>query len=204
MLRKIQANEVEHCAKICAQCFSEYPIYSAFFKSKKNLTKKIFYLFWFRMYTRQSYTYISDDDNLVLSVKKPEDRERSVFPLVLNPRFIFPFFFHVGMHSLIRISRFSKMEEPYRKMYYHPETDWYIQTVCVRPEARKSNLFMASLASMDEGAPIYAETHLYKNALLYRMIGAEVCEHAAGKEYDYYFIRREAVEHPFTADSFAK
>ncbi|MCQ2413302.1 MAG: hypothetical protein MJ082_00705 [Clostridia bacterium] len=196
-LRKITKREVRAAAETMAECFRDYPIYHAFFPNDKMKERQIFYFFWFRLYARLRYTYVTENGEAIISVMRPGDREHSTLGLILNPRFFFGFLFHIRLSVLRKVNDFSAFEESHRKNFYDPEKDVYIKAVCVRKDCRSTGIFFDLLRQLDDGSPIYAETHSPINARLYRMSGAEILLHTEWSGIDQFFLKRPQT----TADS---
>lgn len=194
MVRKIRKDEIEETARIMAECFYDYPLYDVFFPGEENRIKKVFYFFWFRMYTRQSYSYVTEDMELVCSVKKPGDKDTSFWGLVLNPRFLFGALRTIPLSALKLVLDYGKMEAGPQEKYYDPQKDWYIQTICVLKKSRGNGTFFRVLKEMDEGATIFCETHTARNERLYRMLGMKTVETLEWHGVSHYVMRRDPPE----------
>ena len=196
MLRTIRKDEIEATAMQMAESFRDYPLYDVFFPGGQHRFQRVFYFFWYRMYTRQRYTYISEDGELLCSVKKPGDRETSPLGLFLNPRFLFGFFRYIPMSSLRLVREYGQMESKYQSRFYNPQTDWNIQAVCVLRQARGNGAFLRALKEMDQGTPIFCETHTSRNQRLYTRLGLETCAEESWHGVTHYVMHRGPVELP--------
>lgn len=192
-MRRIRRDEIEKTARIMAECFYDYPLYNIFFPGEENRIEKVFYFFWIRMYTRQNYSYVADDEALVCSIKKPGDKDTSALGLILNPRFLFGFLRTVPFSAVKRVLDYAKMEAGPQSRHYDPKRDWYFQTVCVLKQSRGSGLFFRAVREMDEGAPIFCETHTERNERLYHRMGLRTVETQTWYGVTHYVMRREAI-----------
>lgn len=192
MLRKIRKDEIKATAMQMAESFYDYPLYDVFFPEEQDRLQRVFYFFWYRMYTRQSYTYISEDGELLCSIKKPGDRDTSPLGLLLNPRFLLGFFRYIPLSAMALVREYSRMESEYQSRFYHPKTDWYVQTVCVLKQARGNGHFLRAIKEMDQGAPIFCETHTRRNQRLYTLLGLKNCAEVSWHGVTHYVMRRDA------------
>lgn len=189
-MRKIRNDEIEKTARIMAKCFVDYPLYNVFFKDDEKKIKKVFYFFWFRMYTRKNYSYITDDEDVVISYKKPEDKDISAIGLLFNLKFLFGFLLTVPLSSLKLVSEFGAMEEEYQKIYYNPHTDCYAQAICVLKESRGNGEIFKALKELDDGRPIFCETHTEANRDLYKLIGVKECATGNWHGVNHYVMKK--------------
>ena len=194
MLRLIRKDEIEATAMQMAESFWDYPLYDVFFPDGQHRIQRVFYFFWYRMYTRQRYTYISEDGVLLCSVKRPGDRDTSPLGLFCNPRFLFGFLRYIPLSALRLVVEYGRMESSYQSRFYNPQTDWYVQTVCVLKQARGSGAFLRALKEMDQGAPIFCETHTSRNQRLYTLLGLETCAEGSWHGVTHYVMRRGSVD----------
>lgn len=196
-LRKIRKDEIPKIARMAAACFRDYPLYDVFFPNDAKREKRLYYFSYGRLYTRQNYTYVTDDGNLLISLQRPGDRDVPMWRLILSH----PFLLLRGVccipFSVIgTLKALGRAEREVQERHYHPETDQYIKMVCVRKEARKEEFFADFLHMLDNGAPVYCETHSAAHARLYRMLGIRVVEESTFRGVPYYAMRREAVTPP--------
>lgn len=194
MFRTIRKDEIEATALQMAESFCDYPLYDVFFPDGQNRVQRIFYFFWYRMYTRQRYTYISEDGELLCSVKKPGDRDTSPLGLFLNPRFLLGFVRYIPLSALRLVREYGQMESKYQSRFYDPQTDWYVQAVCVLKQARGNGAFLRAVKEMEQGAPIFCETHTSRNQRLYTLLGLETCAEESWHGVTHYVMHRGPVE----------
>ena len=194
MLRTIRKDEIEPAAMQMAESFWDYPLYDVFFPGQQHRIQRVFYFFWYRMYTRQRYTYISEDGQLLCSVKKPGDRDTSPLGLFLNPRFLLGIFRYIPLSALRLVREYSHLESKYQVRFYNPQRDWNIQAVCVSKQARGNGAFFQALKEMDQGAPAFCQTHTSRNQRLYTHLGFETCAEASWHGVTHYVMRRGPVE----------
>lgn len=192
-IRKLRNDEVRQAARRMAEEFYDYPLYDAFFPRDEKRKERVFYFFWYRLYTRRGCTYVTDGLELVCSVLRPGERENSPLGLLLNPAFTLGFLRRVPLSVLGRVREYSAMERALRERHYRPQRDWYVQTVCLMKRARREGAFR-ELAALLEGKPLYCETHAARNARLYRMLGIRVCAEQEWRGITHYVMRREAGE----------
>lgn len=175
-----------------AENFSDYPIYDVFFENDERKTRRIFYFFWFRMYTRRKFSYVTDNKDLVISFQKPGDKLCSPIGLILNPRFLFGFLRNIPFTALKRVLEFGRMEAPLMKKYYDPTTDSFIHAVCVNKSARGGKILIQSLKELYDGRAVYCETHSDKHVKLYKYLGMELCETAVFHGVKHYVLKSRA------------
>lgn len=174
-MRKIRDDEIKKTAHIMAECFKDYPLYNVFFKNDQKKVKRIFYFFWIRMYTRKNYSYITDNEDIVVSFQKPEDKTISSLGLFLNPVFLIGFLINIPIKSLFKVKKYSDMSNKYLNKYYNPHTDSYAHAICVLKQSRGDIDIFKVLKDLDDGRPIYCETHTDENVRLYELMGAKIC-----------------------------
>lgn len=190
-MRKIQKNEMRMAAQKMAECFSDYPLYDVFFPDSPNRLKQVYYFFWFRIYTRRNFTYITEDGELLASYQKPGEQLCSPLGLLLNPVFLFGFLRYIPLRALKQVREYSEMEAREQQKYYHPEEDWYLQVACVLKSSRGNGTFFRIAKETDEGDPLYCETHTERNARLYRLMGFHICSQTEWHGVTHYVLRRE-------------
>lgn len=176
MPRLMRKDEIEKTAKIMAECFWDYPLYDVFFPQDEKRKLRVFYFFWYRMYTRRSISYVSDDLDVVASIQHPGDKLISPLGLLLNPRFLFGFLKNIPLSSLKLVREYGKMEEELLQKYYDPKTDSFCHTICVLKKSRGTGSFFRFVKALDDGSPMCCETHTARNVRLYTHMGCEVCE----------------------------
>lgn len=189
-MRKIKKSEIKETAWIMAENFSDYPLYNIFFPDDKKKKKRIFYFFWFRMYTRKNFSYVTDQKDLVISFQKPEDKPTSSVGLFLNPLFLFGFLINIPFSALKLVKDFGKLEDHYMHKYYNPLTDCFAQAVCVMKASRGNGAVFDAFRELDDGRPIYCETHTIENVKLYEYLGVELCETADWHGVKHYVMKK--------------
>lgn len=190
-MKKIPRKQIPETARIMAECFADYPLYDVFFPDNPHRLQAITCFFWYRVYTRRDFTYITENGDLLVSYQKPGQKLRSPVGLLLNPVFLFQFFRYVPLKALKKVSQYSAMEREEQKKYYHPEEDWYLQVICTLKEARGNGTFLRVCKELDEGASLYCETHTRRNVRLYRLMGMELCSETQWNGVTHYVLRRE-------------
>ena len=189
-MRLINDSEIKETAWIMAENFSDYPLYDVFFENDEKKTKRIFYFFWYRMYTRKNFSYVTEEKDLVVSFQRPEDKIRSPIGLLLNPVFLFGFLKNVPFSSIRLVSEYGKLEKPYLDKYYNPRTDCYAQAVCVLKKSRGNGAVIKVFKELDDGRPIFCETHTEENVKLYEYLGAQLCETAKWHGVTHYVMKK--------------
>lgn len=190
-MRKIKRSEIRETAMIMAECFKDYPLYDVFFENDDRREKRVFYFFWYRMYTRRDFSYINDSKSLVFSIKRPEDRQRSAVPLFLNPLFLFGFLRNIPLKSIRLTFEFSSFSERFQKLYYNPLTDVYAQAICVLEKDRGTGLLIDALKDFDDDRPVYMETHTTDNVRLYQHLGAKLMETSDFHGVTHYILKKK-------------
>lgn len=191
ILRKIKIEEVKEIAMIKAECLEKYSLYDAFFKDKKNRKMRIFYTCWFKTFQARDYTYVNDDKSIVLSIKKPTDKDTPVWKLIFNLDLFFGFIFHEPLYIYSRLISYGKMADALKKKYYNPSRDIYAVAACVSEEARSSGLFFKAIRELDDNGSIYTETQTVNNVKLYEKLGFKVCESSSWNGITHYGLRRD-------------
>ncbi len=193
-IRKIKLNEIPKVSKLMATCFLDYPLYSVFFKDEKRRFNGIYHFFCVRNYCRQRFTYITEDETAVFTLKRPGDKERPIIGFFLNPISAINFLLHVPLSALWLVRDFNRFSKPLQKKYYDKQKDWYFQVICTKKEARENLYFFKILKEIDEGEAIYAETHTERNAELYKLMGCQLLEEAEWHGIKQYILLRPATD----------
>lgn len=194
MPRLIRDDEIEETARIMADCFWDYPLYDVFFPNDEKRKLRVFYFFWYRMYTRKNMSYVSDDMDVVASIQRPGDKPVSPIGLLLKPRFLFGFLKNIPFSALRLVREYGKMENAMMEKYYHPGTDSFFHTICVLKQSRGSSAFLRFVRSLDDGSAFCCETHTPRNVRLYQLMGCQVCESQDWHGVTHTFLRRERIE----------
>lgn len=189
-MRKIEKSEIKELAMVMADCFVDYPLYNVFFPDDEKKLKRVFYFFWYRIYTRMNFTYVNDDKSLVTSYQKPGEKLKSAFGLFLNPSFLFGFIKNIPFKSIKLVFEFGDMESPLEKKHYNPETDGYVHAVCVLKKSRAGGAFLSAIKEFDDGRPIFCVTHTDRNVRLYKHLGLEVVDQAEWHGVNHYVLKR--------------
>ena len=192
MLRKIRKDEIPALARISAECFYDYPVYQRFFPNEEKRLDCLFYHFQIRLYLMQNYSYVTENEDMLISVQRPGDKNHSLFGLLLNPRFFFGALKCLPLSFLPNLISYERTTKRVLKKYYNPKTDDYVGAACVLKKSRFSGVFFTALREMDQGRPVCAETHTARNLKLYQYIGAELCDTIEWKGIPHYILRRAA------------
>lgn len=181
MLRKLRKKELKMAVKNLANFFMSYPLYDTFFKNVKIKKKGLFCFSYLRLYTRLSYTYVSDDLKTIVVIKKPNDKELPmIVPLLKSPYIFFKSLFSIHLYTLKTLSKFSKFEDQIHKNYYDPKTDYYLQMLAIDEEKRKTeegsfdNLIKNFLVPFVGDNLLYFETHSKQLETLYELKAAKL------------------------------
>jgi len=197
-IRKMKPKEMKQCAMVMAEAFEKYPLYDLFFGNQKNRVRRIFYFFWYRLYTRKNFTYVTDDLNMVCCIQTPEDKLKSPVGLFFNPAFFFGFIKNIRIKTLKLVREYSKIDKECMKKYYNPQEDWFVQALGIRKCERGRNLFFDFIRAMDNGKPIFCLTHSARNVRLYEYFGANVVDQVPFHDTIQYVLRREATNIPLS------
>ena len=189
-MRKIRKDEIKKTAWTMAENFYNYPLYKVFFPNDEKRLKQTFYFFWMRMYTRRNFSYVTDDMSLVISFQKPEDKQTSSLGLYLNPVFLFGGLATVPLSALKIANNYVAFAETFEEKYYNPHTDCCIQAVCVMEKSRGDGQFFNVLKELDDGRPIFFETHTEENVKLYKYMGAEICDEGQWQGVTHYVMKK--------------
>ena len=195
VLRRIKKNEIDKVSRMMGECFVDYPLYDIFFNENKHRLECVYCFFKARTYSRMDYTYITEDGNIAVCVKRPGDSELPLWKTLLRHPLLFFRCMHImPVPKMIGlISDLGKTTEPLQKQFYDPEKDMNIQVVCVSKEMRASGMFFKVLSELDDGTPAYMETHTKHNVELYEKMGAHLCGSVDWHGVTHYVLRREAV-----------
>ena len=189
MLRKIKKSEISSLARIAAECFYDYPVYQRIFPNEKKRLDCLYYHFQIRLYLMQNYSYVTENEDMLISVKRPGDKNHSLFGLLVTPRFLFGLLKYMPLSFLPNLISYESSTRPALKKYYDPKSDDYIGAACVLKKSRFSGVFFSALRELDQGRPVCAETHTARNVRLYQYLGAEVCDAIEWKGIPHYILR---------------
>lgn len=189
MISKISKKDIKHTAHIIAECFEDYPTYKFYFPDDTKRKKQIYYINWYRIYIMQKYTYAINTTDAFISLKTPNDKNRCVLGLLLNPFFLFGFIKNIPLSSFIKLQKYAAFEKKISRKHMNPKKDNYIHAACVSESKRGTAFFFKYFEEFISDKSFYAETHTEKNWRLYKMLGAELIEKSEWNGITHYFFK---------------
>ena len=192
--KRIRLKDVPKVSKIMAECFIDYPLYKVFFPDESKRFMGIYYFFCARNACRRKYTYIVEDEDAVISLKKPGDKEGPIALCAFNFILVLHSLPYIKLSTYKLIFDYSDLAEKLEKKYYDPKTDNYFQLMCTKKASRSKMLFFKIIDNLDGRKPMYLETHTEKNVELYKHYGCQVLETTSWHGVPYYVMKRPASE----------
>ncbi len=194
-MRKISANEVKKTSLVFSEIFKDYYAYDIFFPRDGKQRKKIYYFYRYEVYAAKRYTYVFDDGfGALCCVKKPGDKDSNPSVQFLNPFFAIAFFATCGIKAIRLAGEYMKFAEKISARHYNPNTDSYIKNVGVAENMRGKGMLKKMLSELCGDMPIYLETHLDENVVIYEKLGFKVVAKEEWHGITHYAMKREGRE----------
>lgn len=194
-LRKIDTKEIKELAKLAAESFYNYPLYEVIYPDLETRYDLLLINCWFIIYQRQYYSYVNDDKTLYIAFKKSGDKQRPIIGLLVNFDFIKHVFKTHNIFYCLKVLRtYNELADKYKKMYYNPDTDNYIQNMFIRKDHQGNGLIFKALRYLDDGKNIFAETHSEQNLQLFKKMGINVIDVGKWQNIKHYVLKREKIK----------
>ena len=166
-LRKAKLDEIDDLAKLYANGFQEYDLYTDYILAdKKDIEKALYYIYKYDLLRSLDYLYTNDEHTVSIVYIPNGESKNEKYVYKYDPMLIVKLIFKVGMKALKRGETYSSYAEKHSKELMD-EKDDYLSLVVIAPDARGQDALRKVFEQFCSEGHVYLETHTLRNKEIY-------------------------------------